>query len=122
MSHLASSIILFSMLTPENYSQGFLIDDELMAGVTQHPEKTDLFVAFVVQHSTGEYLGYEAFSGLNSALQAINQIPRQWAFEKVGGCGGCEGGKCGKGACSKKSATEGKSEAGGCCGEKTNKS
>ena len=97
------------MLNTENYSRGFLIDDELMAGVTQHPEKTDLFVAFVVRHETGEYLGYEAFSSLDSALEVINRIPREWAFEKVGGCGGCEGGQCGKGMCSKKSE-------GNCCG------
>jgi hypothetical protein len=92
-------------LNTENYTQGFLVDEELMAGVTQHPEQPDTYVAFVLQHTTGEYLGYQPFTGLDSALQAINQIQRSWQFEKVGGCGGCgkegscNGGKCGAGAC-----------------------
>ncbi len=97
------------LLTPDNYSRGFLIDEDLMAGVTAHPEEKDAFVAFVLRHTTGEYLGYQPFSSLNLALEAINQIPRPWAFEKISG--GCGGGKCGtgEGACAgggcKKSGT-----------------
>lgn len=92
-------------LTPENYSQGFLMDEELMAGVTEHPEQPGTFVAFVLRHTTGEYLGYQPFSDLETALQKLNGIPREWAFEKTsGGCGGgaCgQGGGCGGGRCGK---------------------
>jgi hypothetical protein len=85
-------------LTSENYKQGFLVDDDLMAGVTPHPEQPGVFVAFVLQHTTGEYLGYQPFNDLDSALRIINQIQRSWNFEAVGGCGGCgEGGMCSKG-------------------------
>lgn len=94
------------MLTNENYSKGFLIDEELMGGITQHPQTPDLFVAFVLQHTTGEYLGYQPFPDVESALQVINQIQRPWIFEKIGGCGGncgeggqCSKGKCGQGSC-----------------------
>jgi hypothetical protein len=82
-------------LSTENYSQGFLVDQDLMAGVTQDPEKPGVYVAFVLQHSTGEYLGYQPFNELSQALQVINQIPRPWTFEKISG--GCGGGKCGEG-------------------------
>jgi hypothetical protein len=82
-----------SALNAENYSRGFLVDEELMAGVTQHPDQPDTFVAFVLQHSTGEYLGYQPYPSLDQALSRINQIPRPWTFERVGG--GCAGGKCG---------------------------
>jgi len=84
------------LLTAENYSKGFLIDEELMGGVTQHPDQADLFVAFVLRHTTGEYLGYQPFAALDEALAAINQVQRPWQFEKVGGCGN---GNCGEGQC-----------------------
>ncbi len=100
-----------NLLNPENYTKGFLVDDELMAGVSQNPEDPNVFVAFVLRHTTGEYMGYQPFSDLVTALATVNQIKRQWTFERLGGCGGCgEGGtcnpgscgagKCGKGACS----------------------
>jgi hypothetical protein len=84
-------------LTAENYSRGFLVDDELMAGVTESPQKQGAFAAFVLRPETGEYLGYREFSTLDAALAEINAIPRQWAYEKAGGCStaGCKGGKCG---------------------------
>ncbi len=84
-------------LTPENYAGGFLVDEDLMAGVATHPEENGQFIAFVLQHSTGEYLGYQAFPSLELALRAINQIPRAWTFEKLGG--GCGGGNCATGGC-----------------------
>lgn len=89
-------------MTLENYNQGFLLDEELMAGVTPHPDLPDTYIAFVLQHMTGEYVGYQSFSRLSAAIQAINQIQRPWKFEKIGGCGGCgEGGSCQKkGSCS----------------------
>ena len=94
-----------AQLSTENYTQGFLVDEELMAGVTQDPNNPNTYVAFVLQHTTGEYLGYQPFSNLQEALNTLNQIPRSWAFEKVGGCGGCgkqgkcSGGGCGAGQC-----------------------
>lgn len=97
-----------NLLTAENYNKGFLVDDELMAGVSQDPNQPGVYVAFVLQHTTGEYLGYQPFTVLEQALQTLNQIERSWIFEAVGGCGncgkegGCAGGKCGKsgGGCS----------------------
>lgn len=89
------------LLTPENYAQGMLVDEELMAGITRHPENPGLFVAFVLQHTTGEYLGYQPFALLEDALATLNRIPREWFFEKTGGCAGC--GK-GDGSCGKVSA------------------
>lgn len=88
--------------TLENYNQGFLLDEELMAGVSSNPDSSNTYVAFVLQHTTGEYIGYQVFSQLSAAIHAINQIQRPWKFEKVGGCGGCgKDGSCEKnGSCS----------------------
>jgi hypothetical protein len=75
------------LLNSDNYSRGFLLDGELMAGVTEHPERTGEFLAFVLRPETGEYLGYETYPALEGALTAINGIPRQWEYQKIGGCG-----------------------------------
>jgi len=94
-------------LTPENYSQGFLVDDELMAGVSLQPAqpagKQAGYLAFVLRHTTGEYLGYQFFEELELALEAINRIPRPWTYESASGCGGgsCKGGACSRGGCGK---------------------
>jgi hypothetical protein len=88
-------------LTAENYQNGFLVDDELMASVTAHPSEPGKFLAYVLRHSTGEYLGMRNFDELTHALNSINQIKREWKFEKSGGCGeNCGDGNCGKN-CSK---------------------
>jgi len=108
-----------TLLTLENYQQGFLVDEECLAGVTEDPKNPKSYIAFVLQHTTGEYLHYLTFSDLSSALGAIHQIQRPWTFEQLGGgCGGCGGngsagggcsggnckkGGCGKGKCEKKS-------------------
>lgn len=84
------------MLTLENYSKGFLIDEELMGGVTADPEQPDVFVAFVLRHTTGEYLGYQPFSSIEEALAKINSVTRAWTYETVNGCGN---GNCGNGQC-----------------------
>ena len=83
-------------LTTENYTQGFLIDEELMGGVTPHPQNPGLFVGFVLRHTTGEYLGYEPYPTLEAALEAVNRVKRPWAFDQAGGCGN---GNCGDGSC-----------------------
>jgi hypothetical protein len=96
------------LLNAENYSKGFLIDEELMAGVTENPGAAGSFVAFVLRLETGEYLGYESYSTLDEALAAIGRIPRSWAYEKSSGCGEgacgeshCGQGECGTGSCPK---------------------
>lgn len=81
-------------LTVENFSSGFLVDDELIASVTENPSAPGTFLAYVLSHETGEYLGYRTFPDLSEALNSINGIKRNWKFEKSGGCGG--GGSCGK--------------------------
>lgn len=83
-------------LTAQNYNQGFLIDEELMAGVTETPENPGRFSAYVLRHTTGEYLGLQAALPLDEALALINRIPRAWNFETTRGC---DGGKCAEGKC-----------------------
>ena len=87
---------LHQRLTAENYNKGFLVDDELMAGVTELQESPGHFAAFVVRPESGEYLGYTTCQSLESALNLINRIPRDWIFESTSGCDGskCEEGKC----------------------------
>ena len=86
------------LLTAENYQSGFLVDDELMAGITAtpNPPGADIFTAYVLRHTTGEYLGYQACESLTQALELINRIPRPWVFESTKGC---DGGKCAEGKC-----------------------
>ncbi len=88
------------MLTAENFHKGFLIDEELMAGISPKTpgdqQASSPFVAFVLRHTTGEYLGHQECSSLEEALALINQIPRAWAFESTSGCGGT---KCAEGTC-----------------------
>lgn len=83
-------------LDQDNYLKGFLVDEELMGGVTQSKEDPGVFVAYVLNHLTGEYLGYRPFQDLNQALDIINGVQREWVFEATSGCGSgkCEGGKC----------------------------
>ena len=88
-----------SGLDEQNFKKGLLIDEQLMAGVTENAGE---FVAFVLCHETGEYLSYQSYPQLNLALNAIGSIPRAWVFEATGGCSGgkCEEGKsCSDGSC-----------------------
>lgn len=84
------------MLTAENYKKGFLMDEELMGGVAEEgPEAlTTGFSAYVLRHTTGEYLGYRTFGSLADALSAINTVERAWKFENSSGCGQCKDGDC----------------------------
>ena len=85
------------LLTSENFAKGFLVDEELMAGVSENPGTPGDFLAFVLRPESGEYLGYQSFPSLEGALEAINRIPRDWRYEPAGGC---KQGNCGKtGSC-----------------------
>jgi hypothetical protein len=108
-------------LTSENYTKGFLVDEELMGGITSSPHEPGVFVAYVLNHLTGEYLGYQGFQTLEEALAALHSVKRSWVFESVSGCGAgkCAGGNCKVGGCGKKLSTlspeaEGPSEAESC--------
>ena len=95
--------------TAENFKKGFLIDEELMAGITESESNPGSFTAFIVRHTTGESLGVREFDNAFEAIRALNEIPREWAFEAVSKCGSgnCGKGGCGKnGGCGKKAAKE----------------
>lgn len=83
-------------LSATNYQKGFLIDDQLMGGITEDPSNSSRFVAYVLNHLTGEYLGYQGFSELEPALAAINAVQRPWHYESSSGCGNgnCKAGEC----------------------------
>lgn len=100
------------LLNAQNYVKGVLVDQDLMGGVTTDPQKPGQFIAFVINHMTGEYLGYQSFLELEPALQTINAVKREWTYSKVGGCGN---GSCGKeGGCSKGSCAGGGCKTGAC--------
>ena len=87
-------------LTAENYSQGFLIDSELIGSVTKDPINTNTYKSFVINHQSGEYLGYQVFSTLGDALDALNSVKRDWDYESTSSCGenctneNCQGKLC----------------------------
>ena len=88
--------------TAENFNKGFLVDDELMAGIAEIPDQP-AYNAYVVRHTTGETLGNETFTNLFEAIRTINDIEREWSFAAISKCGtgGCGNGKCGTGGCSR---------------------
>jgi hypothetical protein len=90
--------------TADNFKSGFLVDEELMAGISE--DQPGQFTAFVVRHSTGEMLGAHQYENVFEAIRALNDIPRNWTYESVKRCGGgnCANGKCAAGGCGKKSA------------------
>ena len=93
-------------LTAENYSQGFLVDDEFLGGVSENRSQGGGFVAFVMRHSTGETLAALTYPTLELALAALNAIPKDWVFDSTHGCGNgecnaAENGKCPAGKCGK---------------------
>lgn len=106
-------------LTRENYTQGFLIDDECMAGITDEKDASGAlrgYSAFVMNTESGEYLGFQTFESLDMALHALKQIPRNWVFESTSGCGGerCGEGKCKGEACKLFNGGKGGHASGGC--------
>lgn len=90
--------------TAENFKKGFLIDEELMAGITENAESPGIYTAYVVRHTTGETLGNQQFHDLFEAIRTINGIQRDWNYEAISKCGSgnCGSGKCGTGACGAK--------------------
>jgi len=96
-------------LTPENYEDGYLIDEEWMAGIYKKtlasPKPHHQYEAFVINHQTGEPLGSKVFSHLNDALMILNHLNREWRFESFSECGNGSCGKtaqCGTQCCPKK--------------------
>jgi hypothetical protein len=88
-------------LTNDNFRNGFLIDGELIGAVGEQKDSPGNYFAYILNHATAEYLAYEVYPSLDAALTAINQVQRDWAFDKMGGCsskdcgkGNCSGGKC----------------------------
>lgn len=70
------------MLNTENYSSGFLIDDQAIGGVTKMSDS--VFASYVSDHATGETLHYQEFETLTEALSDLRNIPRNWRFESIG--------------------------------------
>jgi hypothetical protein len=95
-------------LTAENYTKGFLMDEELMAGISEDKNQPGTFHAFVVRHTTGESLGHQIFTNVFEAIRTLNDIERSWSFEAVSKCGS---GNCGNGNCGKAGGGCGKSKA-----------
>ncbi len=97
---------MIQALTRENFKKGFLVDEELMGGVTEL--EAGNYLAFVLQHTSGEYLGQQLFTDLDQALAAIAQVQRAWKFESTHACGGgkCSGKECPIGGCATGKLTE----------------
>lgn len=98
--------------TVDNFKKGFLIDEELMAGITENTEPTPGYTAYVVRHTTGETLGAQQFNDVFEAIRTLNDIQREWTYEPISKCGSgkCGSGKCGTGACGKKNKEEASTE------------
>jgi hypothetical protein len=88
-------------LDKDNYSQGFLVDSEWIGGVTADTEVAGRYTAYVLNHATGETVAQSQFEDLEQAIAILNRVPRQWAFEALGGCanGNCQKGNCRSGKC-----------------------
>lgn len=80
-------------ITAQNFEKGMLIDDEWMAGVSKEAEG---FSVFVVNHASGSVIAQEKFAELDTAIDALNRVPRSWKYEATGGCSGdrCAEGQC----------------------------
>jgi hypothetical protein len=85
--------------TTDNYNKGFLMDEELMGGISEDREFPGTYQAFIVRHTTGETLGFRRFENLFEAIRTLNDVERAWEFTPVSKCGS---GNCGSGNCGKK--------------------
>ncbi|HRK03230.1 MAG TPA: hypothetical protein PLH57_11245 [Oligoflexia bacterium] len=83
-SDIASAPVL--ALTEENFSKGFLVDDEWIAGVTELPSTTGgtVFAAYVSHYLTGETIQYQEFPEPRQAIDFIRAIDRAWVYEAIG--------------------------------------
>lgn len=100
-----ASTKLAGRLTVENYQNGFLIDDEALAGVSKQSDPVsggDQYLAYVLDHLTAEHRIAQPFKQLEDALGFINSLQRRWTFESASDCGACgEGNTCTKSQCGK---------------------
>ena len=92
-------------LTLENYQNGFLIDDEALAGVSRQTNPTtgkEQYLAYVLDHLTAEHRLAQPFERAEEAIGFINSLQRRWTFESASDCGGCgDGNTCTKATCGK---------------------
>ncbi|MBI3543272.1 MAG: hypothetical protein HY075_08380 [Deltaproteobacteria bacterium] len=94
------------LLDASNYKSGFLVDDEVIAGVTEMGDAArPLYAAYVSHYLTGETYAYREFERVEPALEFLATIERKWAFEGVGctakaSATSCStGGSCSKCSC-----------------------
>ena len=88
------------MLTLDNFENGFLVNDELIAGVTSMAG--GIFAAYVSNYSTGETLAFAEFDLPLKALEYLGKLTYDWKYESVGcsttktscSSGQCSGCKC----------------------------
>jgi hypothetical protein len=90
------------ILNKNNFDKGFLIDEEVIAGVTLMDG--GIYAAYMSHYLTGETLAYQEFSDAESAVAYLKTIERPWAFEAVG---------CSK-TTSKLAKLDGSASTGGC--------
>lgn len=70
------------LLNAQNYKNGFLVDDEVIGGITEMDG--GLFAAYISHYLTGETYAYQEFAQIDGALQYLASVPRAWVFESVG--------------------------------------
>lgn len=82
------------LLTDKNYKDGFLVNDQFIAGISCDEGK---FVAYVLSQESGQYIHYGQFQELVPALTFLNTLSFAWEFESTSSCGSgnCGGSRCG---------------------------
>ena len=93
-------------LTIDNFKSGFLVDNEVIGGVTElDGAATPVYAAYVSHYLTGETFAYQEFEKVEPALEFLANIDRAWEYEAVG-CSAKTGAQtktssssCGSGAC-----------------------
>ncbi|MBI3557878.1 MAG: hypothetical protein HY074_16575 [Deltaproteobacteria bacterium] len=72
-------------LTADNFKNGFLVDDEVIAGVTQmEGAATPVYAAYISHYLTGETFAYQEFDAVEPALRFLAGVDRPWVYEAVG--------------------------------------
>lgn len=85
-----------TLLNERNYKKGFLVADQIMAGVSETPDKPGFFDVFTIHTETLEPLTFETVESLSRAIQLLQEMKADWQFEPTSGC---SGGKCADGGC-----------------------